>query len=110
MDYGRRSPTADLHRSIGELIARFTVLRRLCLDVARALDAGGSPVQAAAVLKYLGNAFERDVVEALRSTPTAADAMRGTVFGDSLLVSPGFSLRGGASDVLLSIISRQERR
>lgn len=101
---------AELDALLGSLTARLTVLRRMCWDVARALDAGEAPVQQAATLKYLGNTFERDVVEALRRTGRCREATPDSVFGQALLASPGFGLRGGSAEVLLSIIAKQEAR
>ncbi|MGK5532036.1 acyl-CoA dehydrogenase family protein [Streptomyces sp. URMC 129] len=98
----------ELRTLLGSLIARLAVLRRLCWDVARAMDAGQAPVQQAAALKYLGNAFERDVIEAMRHTDLCQDPTPGSAFGQALLASPGFGLRGGAAEVLLSLIARQE--
>lgn len=91
---------------LGEFVARLASLRAMTFDVAAQLDRGEAPVQEAATLKYLGNAFERDVVEFGRRIlgPGGSDS----VYGQALLASPGFSVRGGAADVLLSIIVRQE--
>jgi alkylation response protein AidB-like acyl-CoA dehydrogenase len=100
----------ELYALLGSLIARLAVLRRLCLDIARAMDAGQAPVQQAAALKYLGNAFERDVIEALRHTGQCQDPAPDAAFGQALLASPAFGLRGGAAEVLLSLIARQEAR
>lgn len=100
----------ELHALLGSLTARLTVLRRMCLDVARALDAGEAPVQQAATLKYLGNTFERDVVEALRRTDRCREAAPDSTYGQALLASPGFGLRGGSAEVLLSMIAKQETR
>lgn len=99
------APGPGAAAELGRLTARLAVLRRLCHTVAERLDAGGAPVQEAATCKLLGNAFERDVIEFARRY--AGPALRRTV-DDALLASPGFSLRGGASDVLLSIIVKNE--
>lgn len=99
---------AALRAEVGRLAARLAVLRRLCVRVAEHLDAGRSPIQEAATCKLLGNAFERDVLElARRAAPTASASLRRSV-AETLLAAPGFSLRGGASEVLLSIIVKQE--
>ncbi|WP_329236354.1 acyl-CoA dehydrogenase family protein [Streptomyces sp. NBC_01460] len=106
----RRRNDRELHALLGSLVARLAVLRRLCFDVAGAMDAGQAPVQQAAALKYLGNAFEHDVIEALRRTDLCQDPSFDGVFGQALLASPAFSLRGGSAEVLLSLIARQEAR
>lgn len=95
---------------LGELIARLGALRQLCHDIARALDEGEAPIQAAASLKYLGNLFEREVVEAAFRSRGAGIVSAASAFGDGLLAQPAFDIRGGAQDVLLSIIAKQEAR
>jgi alkylation response protein AidB-like acyl-CoA dehydrogenase len=91
---------------LGEFVARLAALRTMAFDVAAQLDRGIVPVQEAATLKYLGNAFERDVVDYGRRILGAGGPE--SPYGQALLASPGFSLRGGAADVLLSIIVRQD--
>lgn len=93
---------------LGELVARLGVLRRLCWEIAGAMDAGDAPVQQAATCKYLGNRFELDVIEFARAAVAAgAEELRADT-NDALLASPGFGIRGGAADVLLALITRQE--
>lgn len=98
----------ELRSQLGQLMARLTVLRRLCWQIALRIDAGHAPVQEAATCKYLGNAFEHDVIEFARFVAVRGfDDLRGEL-RDALLASPGFSIRGGAAEVLLSIITKQE--
>jgi acyl-CoA dehydrogenase len=97
-------------RRIGCLTARLAIMRQMCRDIARAMDTGKAPVQESATLKYLGNLFERDVIEIARPILGTERAGPESPFGLALLASPGFSIRGGASDVLLSIIAKQEAR
>ncbi|MFE3055767.1 acyl-CoA dehydrogenase family protein [Nocardia sp. NPDC059239] len=104
--HGEQSDLAEF----GALYARLSGLRRLCMNVARNLDEGRAPVQEAATLKLLGNEFERDVVSAARTILRHQDCGPTSVFGQALIASPGFSIRGGASDVLLSIIAKEEAR
>jgi acyl-CoA dehydrogenase len=99
-----------LKREIGVLVARLATLRRLCWDVARSLDNGESTVVQAATLKMLGNAFERDVITVARDILGGPSSSPQNPYGQALLASPGFSLRGGATDVLLSIIAKHEAK
>jgi len=92
--------------ALGVLVARLATLRQMLWDLAAELDAGGAPVQKAATLKYLGNTFERDIIEFAHDHVESRALNSG--YGQSLLAAPGFSIRGGAADVLLSIIARQE--
>lgn len=104
--------TADIDRAgLGDLVARLHTLRAMAAGVARSMDADGAPVQRAALLKYLGTAFERDVVEYVRdalgrSPDPAADGIEG-LLGNGILVSPGATIRGGTTEVLLTIVGRQ---
>jgi acyl-CoA dehydrogenase len=93
---------------VGELVARLSTLRRQCWEIAEALDAGRAPVVEAASLKYLGTAFEVDVIEFARRV--GLPASRNDSLAQALLASPGFSIRGGSSDVLLSIVAKSEAR
>jgi acyl-CoA dehydrogenase len=99
-----------LQRDVGTLIARLATLRRLCWDLARRMDDGESSVVEAATLKMLGNVFERDVISVARDVLGGPDSSPQSAYGQALLASPGFSLRGGAADVLLSIIAKQETK
>jgi alkylation response protein AidB-like acyl-CoA dehydrogenase len=100
------APDVDVLVELGELTARLGALRGLSLQIAESLDRGAVPVQQSATLKYLGNAFEADVIEFARKVmPGAA---RDSAFGHSLLTSPGYPIRGGAAEVLLSLIANAE--
>jgi alkylation response protein AidB-like acyl-CoA dehydrogenase len=98
----------SLTERLGELVARLTVLRRLCLEIAQAMDGGAAPVQQAATCKYLGTRFEYDVIDFARGVVSAgAEHLRAEV-ESALLASPGFGIRGGSADVLLSLITKAE--
>jgi acyl-CoA dehydrogenase len=99
---------AHVASDIGELIARLATLRRMAREVAAELDAGGAPIQQAATLKYLGNQFEHDVVETARKVFFVSGAAPHQGVLQALLASPGYSVRGGAAEVLLSLIAREE--
>ena len=95
----------------GTLLARLMTLRELACQVAGAMDAGQAPAAAAAVLKYLGTTFEREVVDVVRTvsevTPArGADGFAG-LLAQAQLAAPGFSIRGGTDEMLLTIVSRQ---
>jgi alkylation response protein AidB-like acyl-CoA dehydrogenase len=93
---------------LGELVARLSVLRRQCWEIAEAVDSGLAPITEAASLKYQGTRFEVDVIEFARRTGfgvTQSDSL-----AQALCAAPGFSIRGGSSDVLLSIIAKSEVR
>ncbi|MGY4710662.1 acyl-CoA dehydrogenase family protein [Mycolicibacterium sp. CBM1] len=98
--------------AVGDLLARVISLRQLSVSVARALAAGQSPVNEAALVKDLGTRFEQESVE------LAADlfsyAATGSVDRDRVaallatarLHSPLFTLRGGTNEVLRGVVAR----
>lgn len=107
--HAAHTSSIDLRRELGELTARLASLRHLAWKVALELDAGRAPVQEAVTLKYLGNEFEGDVVELAREVLGASGGVA-PEFRQALLATPGFTIRGGAADVLLGLIAREESR
>ena len=95
----------------GTLLARLLTLRELACQVAGAMDAGQAPAGAAAVLKYLGTTFEREVVDVACTNSEVTPARDAGGFAGLLaqaqLAAPGFSIRGGTDEMLLTIVSRQ---
>lgn len=89
--------------ALGHLYSRVWALRQLSTGVAAALDdarAAGPPSLDAALVKDLGTGVELDVIDAVRRTgrphPLLAQAQ---------LASPGFSLRGGTTEIMRGIIA-----
>ncbi|GAA3731621.1 acyl-CoA dehydrogenase family protein [Salinactinospora qingdaonensis] len=111
-----RTDPQDRHarRTVGRLAARLLVLRRMAWEIAAAMDAGAAPVHKAAMLKGMGTTFEREVVEAAgelldtEPDPTGAGAAR--LLADGVLAAPGFSIRGGTTEILATIVAREEVR
>jgi acyl-CoA dehydrogenase len=101
----------DLHAELGLVFARLRSLRRMALSLTDALEGGEAPVQQAAALKIVGTEFEQHVVElAARVLAIEADPSDGGVAGllaSAMTASPGFTIRGGATAVLLSILAKE---
>jgi alkylation response protein AidB-like acyl-CoA dehydrogenase len=101
----------DLHAELGTAFARLRTLRRMALALTDALDRGEAPVQQAAALKIAGTEFEQHVVDlAARMLDIEADPSDGGVAGllaSAITASPGFTIRGGATAVLLSILAKE---
>ena len=97
--------------TLGRLTARLSGLRQLAWNVALALDAGGAPTRDAAILKYLGTKFEQDTADTLRRTldiiPRPGEGVAG-LLAEALVAAPAFSIQGGTTEILLTIISRGE--
>jgi alkylation response protein AidB-like acyl-CoA dehydrogenase len=96
---------------LGRLIAQLWALRQLSLSIAATLDAGHDPVVEAAIAKDLGTRFERDVAEVARLLVPAASASAEpgsfeTLLAQAILSAPGFTLRGGTSEILRGIVAR----
>jgi alkylation response protein AidB-like acyl-CoA dehydrogenase len=104
----RSDPAARL--ALGTLVSRIAVLRQMSLAVAGTLLSGGSPAIEAAMVKDLGTAFESDVVDAVRRFAAAEPDPDGEGFGRLLamavLHTPAFTLRGGTSEILRSIVAK----
>jgi hypothetical protein len=83
----------------------------MSLAVAGALESGQAPELAAAVVKDLGTRFENEVIDGARllvSIPPDPGAGHGyaRLLADAVLHAPGFTLRGGTSEILRGIVAR----
>jgi hypothetical protein len=97
--------------AVGGLVARLWTLRRMSLGVAGLLEKGISPDIAASLVKDLGTRFEKEVFETARllvsSAPSVTSPSRfETLLAQAILHSPGFTLRGGTTEILRGIIAR----
>ncbi|WP_297659540.1 acyl-CoA dehydrogenase family protein [Pseudonocardia sp.] len=95
---------------VGSLAAQLVGLRQLSVQVATALDAGEVPGRLASALKLRGTTFEKEVVETARYVldVCGADAEASRLLVDGLAAVPGASIRGGASEVMRTVIGRSE--
>jgi acyl-CoA dehydrogenase len=99
-------------RAVGQVAARLRALRRLAYEMATAMDRGEVPAARAAMLKHAGTAFEQQLAECARRLtgiePQPGGEMMAGLLAQAVLNGPGFTIRGGSSDVLLGIIARAE--
>lgn len=98
-------------REIGELYADLAVLRQMSWSTALRLHRGESPELDAALVKDLGTAFEAAVIEvARRLVPTEPDPGAAEPYerllAQAVLHAPGFTLRGGTTEILRQIVAR----
>ncbi|MBI0579232.1 acyl-CoA dehydrogenase family protein [Neobacillus cucumis] len=96
---------------IGRLTARLWTLRQMSLGVASLLQEGKSPEIEAALVKDLGTAFEKEVIEVTRDLVSARPSMNSkkrleVLLAEAILHAPGFTLRGGTTEILRSVISK----
>ena len=106
------SADAAQARVIGRAAAHLMALRRMSISVAGMLEEGKSPEVEAALVKALGNDFEKLLPEMLRQglpgqlvEGAAWDRFR-EAFNDTLLLSPSFTIRGGTREILRGVIAR----
>ncbi len=94
----------------GRILARLATLRAMAVEVAAAVDAGEAPVFQAAMLKDLGTGFENDVNDYARGhlDVEADPELEGPagLLAQGVLAAPGFTIRGGTSEVLRTLVSR----
>ena len=98
-------------QAVGQLVARLWSLRRLSMNVAQGLQRGERPGAEAALVKDLGTRFEGDVIGAARMliSPERAGKRFNELYHLALLSAPGFTLRGGTSEILRGIVARSLR-
>ncbi|XOV89858.1 MAG: acyl-CoA dehydrogenase family protein [Pseudomonadota bacterium] len=94
--------------AIGRIAAHLMTLRRMSISVAGMLEAGKKVDVEAALVKELGNNFEKLLPEIARlAVEPGRDTRRfRESFTDTLLLSPAFTLRGGTREILRGVIAR----
>ncbi|NKY32805.1 acyl-CoA dehydrogenase [Nocardia speluncae] len=107
----KNNPRTDAP-GFGAVVARLWALRQMSLAVAGQLETGAAPAVAAATVKDLGTRFENLVVETVRLL-TRLEPDHGSnqevprMLAESILHSPGFTLRGGTNEILRGIVAKQ---
>jgi alkylation response protein AidB-like acyl-CoA dehydrogenase len=102
---------------VGRLAAHLMTLRQMSISVAGMLEAGKSPNVEAALVKDLGNTFEREVPEMVRlalnrerlypgRSPTMARDIYMQTLNQCILEAPSYTLRGGTREILRGVIAR----
>ena len=92
---------------LGATVARLRALHQMSLAVAGALQAGTDADVPAAMVKVLGTRFEGDIAErAHLATRISDQGTYGEAVDLALLQRPGFTLRGGTSEILRGVIAR----
>jgi alkylation response protein AidB-like acyl-CoA dehydrogenase len=105
------SPDSAANEQVGLMASKFRVIRQLSLAVARAIDGGRQPSLEAAAIKDLGTQFEQDVAETVRRlVDRELDPGSENVFEEmlakSILTAPQFTIRGGSTEILRSIVAK----
>jgi alkylation response protein AidB-like acyl-CoA dehydrogenase len=105
-----RARTDEQFERTGAALATTQVLRRLGRLIATEIDSGAAPVLLAAIGKDVGTIFEGDVNELGRHVldvePDPSAEGPAGLLADGILAAPGFTIRGGVTEVLRTIIAR----
>ena len=100
-------PTEAQTRLYGQMVAHLVVLRRMSISIASLLEAGEMPDNEAALIKDLGNSYERWVPEMIRlQQPGQVPEGLAQALNDCILHAPSFTLRGGTREILRGMIAR----
>jgi alkylation response protein AidB-like acyl-CoA dehydrogenase len=100
---------------IGRAAATYRVLHEMSYGIARAVEDGEDPASAGAVVKDLGTTFEQALVVAAgrleRRAEGEPDDARVNALSEATqaaaLIAPGFTIRGGTTQVLRTVVSRE---
>ncbi|MEZ0481363.1 acyl-CoA dehydrogenase family protein [Planococcus sp. SSTMD024] len=101
---------SGLVRTAG-LVSRMWSLRNLSIGIANLLQEGKDVNLAAALVKDLGNDFEQYVAEVVRLLIPEMPDKKGEetysrLLAESILHGPGFTLRGGTTEILRGIVAK----
>ena len=109
----KRQNNVEGLKQAAKVVARLWSLRNLSIGVAQLLESGnGNDVSIpAALVKALGTKFEQSIPEITRllvQTYPTLDAQRkiDRYMAESILHAPGFTIRGGTSEVLYGVVAK----
>jgi len=92
---------------VGRLVSHLVTLRRMSISVAGMLQQGKVPAVEAALIKDLGNSYERMVPELIRlAVPAGSSPSFINTLNQCVLHAPSFTLRGGTREILRGVIAR----
>jgi acyl-CoA dehydrogenase len=105
----RERPTPRVREALGRMAAKLIALRTMSIAVAAQLENGEMPNLEAALIKDLGNAFEREQIAVFRAIgaelPERSDDYLSALAG-ATVNSPAWTLRGGTREVLRGLVAR----
>lgn len=88
-------------------LARVIGLRKMSFGIANSLARGETPDAAAAIVKVLGTKLEGDIAETADRVHLEGSTGLDSMVSVSILQRPGFTLRGGTTEILDGIIARK---
>ena len=100
-------PETHQKAAIGRITSHLMTMRRMSISIAGMLEEGKDVAHEAALVKELGNNFEKILPEIARlALPIETSAKFRETFMDTLLLSPSFTLRGGTREIMRGVIAR----
>ena len=113
-EFGRRAARSQDDaqlRAVGRIAARLMALRQMSLRIAATMDRGELPDIQAALVKDVGTTFEADVIDEIRGVLDLTPSLDSPdpldrALAESQLYAPGFTLRGGTTEILRGIVAR----
>ena len=93
---------------IGRLASHIITLRQMSISVAAMLQDGKNPATEAALVKSLGNDFEKQLHELVRLVMPRLESTHPLrlALEKTLLHAPSFTIRGGTREILRGVIAR----
>lgn len=94
-----------------QLVSRMWALRNMSIGVAQMLEEGEDVSITASLVKDLGTIFEQAVAETVRllvdtKPSVTSDKLIDRLMAESVLHGPGFTLRGGTTEILRGIVAK----
>ena len=107
-EVGNEPRSKFVDAQIGRMVARFAAIRHMSIAVARGVaDQGWSAHQ----VKDLGTIFEQELIEAVRSMvdrelTLQVESLLDDLIAEATLNGPSFTVRGGTTEVLRTVVAR----
>ena len=115
LEHWARSPdvrdSVPAQIDLGRILARLWAYRGMSLSIARLVDSGVFPVVEAALVKEMATQFEQESLSLVRRhygrTPSiTSDDPWEALLAQAILVGPSWTLRGGTTEILRTVISK----
>jgi len=104
-----KQPSERINEAVGQMMAKLIALRTMSIAVAAQLHNGEMPNLEAALIKDMGNAFERKQVNVFRmltgEAGTPSDELV-AAYAEASLYAPSWTLRGGTPEILRGMVAR----
>lgn len=96
---------------VSRMVSRMWTLRNMSLGIAQLLEEGVPSNIIASLVKDMGTKFEQEIAEITRLLvsvipSTDSDSRLEKLLAQSILQSPGFTLRGGTTEILRGIVAK----